>query len=232
MKPDSLTDKCHRLLLALYLCCEERRAWTFDQDDLPQLPGHLHPWYRRCRTRFDDVQSASVRSPVDNAHRCCAHGCFHLRLLGSQQPTCQHRSQHDGIVSENPSCRTCDQHDRLTHLPASSNPCSTRYCTVGLPKSSLHPSVAPVPDRAEPPAAWWHKRRSQGRAESAVPGWWSHARRCAGHRPPAEEATRKAEFLNVLHHARRKFCISLRVRLRPEAILATAIAEGATSWTA
>jgi hypothetical protein len=45
----------HRLLSPVDLRCEERRTRFVYQNNLPQLLGYLHAWYRCRRSRLDDV---------------------------------------------------------------------------------------------------------------------------------------------------------------------------------
>ena len=92
-------DNCIRLLSSVYLCREERRTRLVNQNNLPQLLGHLHAWYRRCCSRFDDVQSTGFGSPIHHADLCGADGRFNLCFLCGQHTACQHWPQHDGVVS-------------------------------------------------------------------------------------------------------------------------------------
>ena len=115
---NNCTNDPYRLLLAIDFRSEKWRAWTFYRDNLPQLSGHLHSRYRRRCAWLYDVQGAHLRSSSDDAHFRCTHGCFDICLLGSKQSTCQHRPQHDGIVSiHHPIPST--QVARLTDTPLS-----------------------------------------------------------------------------------------------------------------
>ena len=103
----SLTNQPYRLLPAHNLRSKERRARIVDQDDLPQLSGHLHTRNRGRCAWLDDVQSACIRPPSNNVDLCGAHGRINLCLLRRQHSACQHWPQHDGIVSPALNCAVC-----------------------------------------------------------------------------------------------------------------------------
>lgn len=99
---DLIRINADRHLSSHHPCNQERFDLRHSRADLQELHGDLYARHCWCSTRCYDVPRATPRSPIDNDHFRCLDGRQHLRLLGSQHTSIQHRTQHDGVVSDRP----------------------------------------------------------------------------------------------------------------------------------